>query len=61
MSLRDAGEPEWDKAVWRDMLATMGAGMAFIWLGTDYWFFGLWAIVSLVASFRASIEVDRGG
>lgn len=36
-----------------------GAGLAFIWLGTDFWFFGLWAIVCLVMSFWADLDANR--
>ena len=39
--------------------AVIGAGFAFIWLGTDYWFFGLCSITGLVASFWFSVKADR--
>jgi hypothetical protein len=44
---------------WSFWLAVIGASMAFIWLGTDYWFFGLFAIVCLVFSFWADLEANR--
>jgi len=44
---------------WSTAFAVFGTIAAFGWLGTDSWFLGLVAIISLALSFWADIEADR--
>jgi hypothetical protein len=44
---------------WSLGFGLLGATFAFIWLGTDWWFFGLCAIVCLVMSFWADLDAHR--
>lgn len=46
-----------EEATWISSL--IGAGFALIWLGTDYWFFGLVTIACLVFAFVSWIKIDR--
>lgn len=46
-------------AEWAWMFGLLGGGMALIWLGSDYWFFGLFSIVCLGFAYWAWIEAER--
>ncbi len=41
------------------IFSLIGAAMALIWLGTDWWFFGLCTIACLVFAFVSWIKADR--